>query len=155
MPYRLFSAASFSFLSIARNALSAALLWIVFMPVAGGQNAALESPRGEISGTVLLSGGNRPAAQVVVSFKSRLLGVSRSVLTDYEGRFTVQGLPLGAYEVVAEESGFEPAESKVRLETNLSNVVLRLKQSISTRDLGSNATVSVRQLMIPSKAVEE
>jgi len=122
------------------------------MPVAGAQNTFLENGKGEISGTVLMNSDNRPAAQVVVSLKSRLLGISRSVLTDYEGHFAVPGLPAGAYEVTAEESGFEPAVSKVRLETASFNVVLHLKQAIAAHDIRRSATVSLRQLSIPGKA---
>lgn len=138
-----FKVASFSF-----------LLSIVFVPVVAAQNPLLDNRTGEISGNVLLS-DNRPAAQVVVSLKARLLGVSRSVLTDYEGHFAVQGLPAGAYEVSAEEAGFQPAVSSVRLEGISSNVVLHLKQAIAAHDPRNNATVSVHQLSIPGKALNE
>jgi len=155
MPYRFFHTASFSFANTARNALSATLLWIVFTPVTGAQDAVHENGKGEISGTVLMSSDNRPVPQVVVSLKARLLGVSRSVLTDYEGHFAVQGLPAGAYEVSAEEAGFQSTVSEVRLEGISSSVVLHLRQVILAHDPRSNATVSVRQLGIPGKARDE
>src|SRR5215813_8751702 len=155
MPNEFISAGSFSFANIARNFLSASTLWIVFMPVAGAQSAVLENGKGEISGTVLMSSDNRPIPQVVVSLKARLLGVSRSVLTDYEGHFAVQGLPAGAYEVSAEEAGFQSTVSEVRLESISSSVVLHLRQVILAHDPRSNATVSVRQLGIPGKARDE
>src|SRR5215470_7898904 len=155
MPHQFLNASFFSFANTARSALSATLLWIAFVPVAGAQNAILENGKGEISGTVLMSSDNRPVSQVVVSLKARLLGVSRSVLTDYEGHFAVQGLPAGAYELTAEEGGFEPAIAKVQLEGISSRVVLHLKQTIAAHNTRSNATVSVRQLKIPSKAQEE
>ena len=155
MPYQFFNAASFSFVNIAKSSLSATLLWIAFIPAAGAQNAVLDSGKGEISGTVLMHSDNRPVPQVVVSLKARLLGVSRSVLTDYEGHFAVQGLPAGAYEVSAEEAGFQPAMAKIQLEGISSNLVLHLKQAIAARDPRRNATVSVRQLSIPSKAQDE
>src|SRR5215470_4573041 len=155
MPHQFLNASFFSFANTARSALSATLLWIAFVPVAGAQNAILENGKGEISGTVLMSSDNRPASQVVVSLKARLLGVSRSVLTDYEGHFAVPGLPAGAYEVSAEEAGFQPAISRVQLEGISSSVVLHLKQIIAARDPHNNTTVSVRQLRIPSKAWDE
>lgn len=155
MPYQFFNAASFSFANTARNPLSAILLWIVFLPVAGAQNAVLDGGKGEISGTVRMSSDDRPVPQVVVSLKARLLGVSRSVLTDYEGHFAVRGLPAGAYEVSAEEAGFQPAIAKVQLEGISSNLVLHLRQAVAAHDPRASATVSVRQLSIPAKARDE
>src|SRR5215470_51224 len=155
MPHRFLNAVSVYLAKIARNALSGTLLWVVFIPRADAQNAVLETGGGEISGSVFMSSDNRPASQVVVSLKARLLGVSRSVLTDYEGHFAVQGLPAGAYEVSAEEAGFQPAISKVQLEGISSSVVLHLRQIIAVHDPHNKATVSVRQLSIPSKARDE
>src|SRR5215813_9579739 len=155
MPHRLFTAASFFFANIAKSVLSTSLLWIVFTPVTGAQDALLENGKGEISGTVLMGSDNRPVAQVIVSLRARLLGVSRSVLTDYEGHFAVQGLPAGSYEVSAEEAGFQLAVSEVRLEGISSSVVLHLRRVIAAHDPRSNATVSVRRLSIPSKARDE
>src|SRR5262249_45111803 len=137
-----------------RLVLAVGLFGLAFTSVSNGQNSLLDGGKGELTGSVLLS-DNRPAAQVVVTLKSRLLGISRSVLTDVDGHFDLSRLPVGAYDVTAEEAGFEPAISSVHLENNLSNIILRLKQTVPAHALHTSATVSVRELRIPAKARNE
>jgi Tfp pilus assembly protein PilF len=155
MLYQFFKAVPFCSTSVLRPTLILSLLLIVFMPAAGAQSSDSQRSGGEISGIVLWSADNRPAAQVIVSLKSDPIGLSRSILTDFEGHFAVQGLPVGAYEVLAEEAGYEPAVAKVRLDGSLSNIVLHLKPVLVSNDVRNAATVSVRQLRIPSKAMDE
>lgn len=119
------------------------------------QSPASLSNTGEISGTVLWKSDNRPAVQVVVSLRSHVAGVFRSILTDFDGRFDVTGLPPGPYEVTAEEAGYDPVLTKVQLEDKTPNVVLRLQAAAQHTALRSNATVSVRELKIPGKAKDE
>jgi len=113
-----------------------------------------EKPKGSISGTVYLPGKSGLATQVAVSLKSHESGVYRSVLTDYDGRFQVSGLPRGAYEVSVQEAGYEPLRDNAELDGPALDLELHL---IASTPQGSrNAyTVSVRELKIPGKAQDE
>jgi len=122
---------------------------------ASAQGSSLVSGNGEISGTVLWKLDNRPAAQVAVSLRSRVAGVFRSILTDFDGHFDVTGLPPGSYEVTAEEAGYDRALTQVQLEGNAPKLVLHLQPTVQPGVFRSNATVSVRELKIPGKAQDE
>jgi tetratricopeptide (TPR) repeat protein len=150
-----FKAVQFPSISLLHAILIQSVLLIVSVPIVVAQSSGSTGSGGEISGTVLWSGDNRPATQVIVSLKSDPAGVSRSILTDLEGRFAVSGLPAGAYDVVAEEAGYEPVASRVQLDGSSSKVVLHLKPAAPANDAHNAATVSVSQLRIPSKAREE
>ena len=128
---------------------------IAWTPLANGQTSNFATTAGAISGTVLLESDNRPASQVIVSLRSNTAGVFRSVLTDYDGHFEVTGLAPGAYEIIVEESGYEPVRTSTRLDGLLSKLVLHLKPSRPTQTHSSRYTVSVRELKIPGKAADE
>jgi len=121
-------------------------------PIASAQNSYIEKADGKISGTVLLEGNNQPATQVAVKLKSHLAGIFRSVLTDYEGHFEVQGLPPSTYEIVVEEPGYEPAQTTAEFDGSSSKLELRLKSSNISQAQRDRYTVSTRELMIPGKA---
>jgi tetratricopeptide (TPR) repeat protein len=130
------------------------IMLIIWTPSAKAQVSALEFSEGEISGMVLLEADKRPASQVAVSLKSRVAGVFRSVLTDFEGRFKVQNLPRGTYDIAVEEEGYEAAETSAQLDGPSAKLVVYLK-SKSGPIRQSNYTVSVRELKIPGKAQDE
>jgi hypothetical protein len=130
------------------------LTLIVWTPDARAQVYKFENGDGEISGTVLLDANKRPASQVAVSLKSRVAGIFRSVLTDLEGRFKVQNLPRGTYEIAIDEEGYEAAETSAQLDGPSSKLVLYLK-SKSGAIRQSRYTISVRELKIPGKARDE
>jgi tetratricopeptide (TPR) repeat protein len=130
------------------------LTLIVWTPDAKAQVSNFENGDGEISGTVLLDANKRPASQVAVSLKSRVAGIFRSVLTDLEGRFKVQNLPRGTYEIAVDEEGYEAAQTSAQLDGPSSKLVLYLK-SKSGAIRQSAYTVSVRELKIPGKARDE
>lgn len=119
------------------------------------QSPASPAGKGEISGMVLWKLDNRPAVQVAVSLRSRVAGVFRSILTDFEGHFDVKGLPPGPYEVTAEEAGYDPALIKLELKGDSPIVVLRLQPTVPHGSVRSKTTVTVRELKIPGKAQEE
>src|SRR5215831_9978591 len=131
------------------------LLLTAWTPPGRPQSPLLGQNGGEISGTVLVVTSNRPAAQAVISLRSSVAGVSRSILTDFAGHFDVRGLPPGVYEVVAEEAGYDPVLTKVELAGNLLNLVLHLKPNVPSNLSRNNATVSVRELRIPEEAHHE
>lgn len=123
-------------------------------PSVGAQESMLESADGEISGTVLVEPGQKPASQVPVSLRSRVAGTFRSVLTDLEGHFKVQNLPRGDYEIAVNEAGYEFAQTSTQLDGASAKLVLYLKSkpAIAPR---SKYLVSVRELRIPDKARKE
>lgn len=130
------------------------LTLLVWTPNAMAQVSSFDSREGEISGTVLLEPSKRPAGQVAVSLRSRAAGIFRSVLTDLEGRFKVQNLPRGTYDIAIDEQGYEAAQISANLDGPSSKLVLYLK-SKSGPILQSNYTVSIRELKIPAKARDE
>jgi tetratricopeptide (TPR) repeat protein len=127
---------------------------IAWTPSAKAQVSNFEGAGGEISGTVLLEADKRPASQVAVRLKSRVAGVFRSVLTDFEGHFKVQNLPRGTYDIAVDEEGYEAAQTSAQLDGPSAKLVVYLKgRSGPIRQ--SSYTVSVRQLKIPEKAQAE
>src|SRR5918994_3508439 len=76
--------------------------------------ASAQGTTSPISGTVSdPSGGALPGA--TVSARSLETGAVRTVVSDEHGRFVVTGLPVGAYELRVELTGFRPTESRVDL----------------------------------------
>src|SRR5438132_12370635 len=60
---------------------------VICAPTARAQDPSAEQTDGIISGTVLLTTGNRPASQVAGRLKSSSVGVFCSVLTVFEWHF--------------------------------------------------------------------
>jgi tetratricopeptide (TPR) repeat protein len=123
-------------------------------PSAKAQVSSFTVAEGEISGTVLLAADKRPASQVAVKLKSRVAGVFRSVLTDFEGHFRVRDLPRGTYDIAVDEDGYEAAETSALLDGPSAKLVVYLKAR-SGPIPQSGYTVSVRELKIPGKAHNE
>jgi tetratricopeptide (TPR) repeat protein len=129
-------------------------LMTMWAPSAKAQVSSLEGVEGEISGTVLLEVDKRPASQVAVKLKSRVAGVFRSVLTDFEGHFRVQNLPRGTYDIAVDEEGYEATQTSAQLDGPSAKLVVYLKgRSAPIRQ--NRYTVSVRELKIPSRAQDE
>ncbi len=142
------------FLMLVLNFLLSLTLMIAWAPCAKAQVSSLDGVEGEISGTVLLEADKRPASQVAVKLKSRVAGVFRSVLTDFEGHFQVQNLPRGTYDIAVDEEGYEAAQSSAQLDGPSAKLVVYLKgKSAPIRQ--SSYTVSVRELKIPGRAQDE
>jgi len=143
------------FLSIlVLNLLLNLTLVTAWAPCAQAQVSSLEGVEGEISGTVLREADKRPASQVAVKLKSRVAGVFRSVLTDFEGHFRVQHLPRGTYDIAVDEEGYEAAQTSAQLDGPSAKLVVYLKgRSAPIRQ--SSYTVSVRELKIPARAQDE
>jgi tetratricopeptide (TPR) repeat protein len=127
----------------------------VCTPAAEAQVSNIEKTDGMISGTVLSQLDNRPVEQAAVSVKSHHLGVFRSILTDYDGRFELHGLSPGTYEVVVEQPGYESLQTKAQFEGSPLKLVLHLMASKISQPFRNNYTVSVEELRIPEKARNE
>ena len=130
------------------------LALMAYAPSVKAQVSSLQHTEGEISGTVLSEGNNKPATQVVVSLKSHATGIFRSVLTDFAGHFEVRSLPPGQYDINIEEKGFEPAQTSAQLDSQPVKLVLRLKPTASLSNRRPYS-VSVRELKISGKALDE
>lgn len=122
---------------------------------AGAVAQSSSSDAGSISGTVLLDGGHGPASQVTVSLRSSSQQVVRRVLTDYDGRFQVAGLPNGDYEVVVEEPGCQSDLAVAKVNGAVANVEMHMKPFKPAESVASRYAVSVRELKMPDKARSE
>jgi hypothetical protein len=143
-----------SFLPIVLLKILLNITLIAWIPSARAQVSKFEEAGGEISGTVLLESGRPPASQVFVSLRSRFAGIVRSVLTDLEGRFKVQNLPKGTYDIAVEEEGYQAAQTSAQLDGPCAKLVMYMR-SRSGPIRQSGYTVSVRELRIPGKARDE
>ena len=128
---------------------------LAWTPIAQAQVDDSEKADGKITGTVLLQGENRPVTQVAINLKSHAAGIFRSVLTDYDGHFEVSGLAPGTYEIVVEESGYEPVRTKTQLDRSPLKMVLYLMSSKAAQTRTKSYTVSVRELRISGKPQDE
>ena len=126
-----------------------------FAPAADGQANPPDTPSSAIQGKVLTVGNARPVANVIVTFRSQDAGFSRSVLTDIEGQFEVQGTPPGKYSVTIEEAGYEPFQAFDQVEAAPLKLLIYLVPAKPAPAPPSANTVSVRDLSIPHRAQDE
>jgi Tfp pilus assembly protein PilF len=125
------------------------------IPHANAQSSEVTERTGTISGTVLSQGDNRTLSQVALTVKSHEAGIFRSILTDYDGHFELNGVPVGSYEISVEESGYDSVRTKAQLEGASLKLLVYLRPLKWTTVQQSKYTVSVRELKIPEKAREE
>ncbi len=125
---------------------------LVCTPIVRAQIAGFDRQPVEIFGTVFLEGANRPIGDIIVNIRSLTGGPFASVLTDWNGRFQVRGLDPGMYEIVVEESGYEPTRESLRLYGPSPPLELHLRASNPSPVRRTAYTVSVRELRIPGKA---
>ena len=121
--------------------------------MARAQLAALVPQLGEINGTVLLDGFNRPMDGVAVNIRPLPGGSFASVLADSTGRFQLRGLPSGPYEVSVQEPGYELARMTLQLHGPSPPLELHLKPTSESHAKSAGYAVSFRQLRIPAKAL--
>src|SRR5712664_2669866 len=125
---------------------------LVCTPIVRAQIAGFDRQPVEIFGTVFLEGAHRPIDSIIVNIRSLPGGPFASVLTDWNGRFQVRGLDPGMYEIVVEESGYEPTRESLRLYGPSPPLELHLRASNPSPVRRTAYTVSVRELRIPGKA---
>jgi len=125
---------------------------LVCTPIVRARIAGFDRQPVEIFGTVFLEGANRPIDSIIVNIRSLPGGPFASVLTDWNGRFQVRGLDPGMYEIVVEESGYEPTRESLRLYGPSPPLELHLRASNPSPVRRTAYTVSVRELRIPGKA---
>src|SRR5918993_1198806 len=94
-----------------RHLLRLAVLSFLAVLVSFGPStpAAAQTTNGAIAGTVSdAQGGVLPG--VTVTLRNADTGLSRTIVTEVDGRYRVGGLPPGRYELRAELQGFGPVE---------------------------------------------
>ncbi|HVZ19885.1 MAG TPA: TonB-dependent receptor, partial [Vicinamibacterales bacterium] len=133
------------------------LLILGLAPAAFGQITA-----GTVSGTVKdETGGVLPGVDVVI--KNRDTGVSRSIVTDANGSFTVPGLLPGPYEVRATLSGFNTAVQQFQLtvaQTAALNLVMKVggateQVTVAADAIMTDSRTSALSALVPEKSIEE
>jgi len=110
---------------------------------------------GEILGTVHLDSGDLPVGQITITVRSLSLGISRTVLSDFDGTFRVRGLSPGTYQVIAEAEGYHSAYATTQVNGFTSDVSLNLKPLRPASSSAGGASISIRELKIPEKARDE
>ncbi len=99
------------------------------LTVAGPLSAQV--PTGTIAGTVT-DQVSAVLAKATVTVTNKDTGASRVVQTDADGTFSVPSLPPGAYDVLIEASGFQPAISPAEVATGATTTV-RVTLQVSTK----------------------
>lgn len=79
--------------------------------VSGGGNSPTDQAK--LSGTITDSTTLLPLAEVSVTVSSE--DVSKAVLTDVDGKYSISGLPAGTYAFLAEKVGLQSVEDSVAL----------------------------------------
>ena len=87
-------------------------------PVVVSQSAyAVGEQNARLSGTILEAGTGVPMPGAKVTIRSEaMIGGSKSVLTDDDGRFDFLSIPHGNYEVTVEYEGLQPLRRRVKLQ---------------------------------------
>jgi len=107
-----------------------------------------------VSGTVYYAGGNRPAENISVEFRTTEGSMIASETTSSNGWFEFRGSPGGIYVIAINAAGFEPVNFNVDLALNSSrgNVIyLRPRPSNSTNSPHASP-ISTHELSMPHKA---
>lgn len=129
------------------------LALLVFGATTQAQEIARQHSDGTIAGIVSLPGDNQPASKVTVSLRSA--GVFRTVLTDDDGHFEVPGLPPGKYEISIAAQNYLPYQSIAQFDGAHLRLEFHLEPAARLSSPPDSGTVTVRELMIPSKARDE
>jgi hypothetical protein len=108
-----------------------AAVWLALaMPFASAASASAQSATGAIQGSVSdQSGAALPGVTVTVVNTST--STTRTIVTDAEGLFTAELLPVGPYELTTEIQGFEPKKNAVELTVG-QTVNLRIQLGVAS-----------------------
>lgn len=111
--------------------------------------------RYSIAGTVRYAANNRGAEMVRVELKSPTGGTIRIVVTNSNGDFEFTGLSADSYIIAVEETGYEEIRENVILHNGPQAGILLLlksKNTVSTRTPETGGTISAREMTIPEDA---
>ena len=122
----------------------AALIAVCALALSAGPVAAQQTT-GNIQGRIV-DAQKAAVPGVTVTAKSKATGFTRSEVSDSEGLYRLNGLPVGAYDLRAELSGFAPFERKlITVRTGVS-----VRVDISMRLGGGEEKVEVHQETPPT-----
>lgn len=110
---------------------------------------------GEIQGTVYLNRGAGAASQVVVNIRSLSSGKILTILTDMSGHFDLPDMPPGSYEISAAQRGYGFASTVAQVSLFPTQVDLYLNSPASAPSGENPNVVSVHELKIPSRALDQ
>src|SRR3954471_10831764 len=121
-------------------------VWIVLtLCLMSGISAFAQQTSGNITGRVLdQQGAAIPGATVTA--KNTATGLTRSEVSDAEGVYRLNALPVGTYSVDAELSGFAPASRK-QIAVNVSQT-LTIDFSMRLATLSESVNVTAAQPMV-------
>lgn len=109
----------------------------------------------EILGTGYRNRSAEPAPQVFVNIGSLSTGTMETGLTDFEGRFDLNPIPPGTYEISSSGRGYGFASALAQASLFPAEVTLYPDSSVPSAREENSHTVSVRELKIPPKAQNE
>jgi tetratricopeptide (TPR) repeat protein len=132
-------------------------------PSARAQGASLDDPpnpsfgsrSGEILGTLYRNPSAEPATQVFVDMRSLSSGPIETVLTDFDGRFDLNPIPPGTYEISSSGRGYAFSSAVAQVNLFPAEVTLYPDSSVPAARGENSYAVSVRELKIPAKAQNE
>jgi hypothetical protein len=84
---------------------------LVFLMMQAAYSQTQSQSQAKISGRVIDASTEKPLAGVNVF----LAGTTRGVATDHEGRYAIENVPFGTYELVASIVGYEAQKTTIRL----------------------------------------
>jgi tetratricopeptide (TPR) repeat protein len=132
-------------------------------PSARAQCPSLDDPpspffgshSGEILGTVYRNRSAEPAPQAFVNIRSLSTGTIETVLTGFDGRFDLNPIPPGTYEISSSGRGYGSVSAVAQGNLVPAEVTVDLDSSVPSAHGENSYTVSVRALKIPPKAQNE
>jgi tetratricopeptide (TPR) repeat protein len=104
-----------------------------------------------IYGNLLDAETNTPMENVMIELKSFTGPTVANVMTNAYGRFIINDLAGGTYNLIIERDGYQPIYQQVNLSSTTA-LQLELRRILPLGSVPGGATVSVRELSIPKKA---
>jgi len=138
--------------------LLSALVLVFALPLAAQRrppNPSVQAPRTfSVTGRLLYDNGFQPAEKIKVDLQ-RFTGETMSAFTDSNGDFQFSAVAPGSYDLLVQEPGYEPIRESVEITFfDRRGLMLYLKKVATSGNAKTRATVSVRQLSIPTEARE-
>jgi hypothetical protein len=112
------------------------------------------SARFSLRGTVRDGTNNHSVEGVKVDLRQTSGPTVATVFTGTSGDFTFNNLVSGVYEIVVNETGWDPVDQQVSVEDSILGLEVWLRKPNAPRGESTGPVVSVRELSIPRKAHE-
>lgn len=112
------------------------------------------SARFSLRGTVRDATNSHSVEGVKVDLRQSSGPTVATAFTDGSGEFNFNNLASGAYEIVVNETGYDPIDQQVTVEDSTLGLEIWLRKPGGPRGESGGPVVSVRELSIPRKAHE-